>query len=115
MEQRGLQGSCDPTDADCRGFADQSLCKALSKLEPMGLRAIQSSTGTAKTHQVALAEEKEALIYCCYDAKHDLSTPGGSPGCQILKDLKHLMTPGIITDMGFPAGSYSGDSIRPVV
>lgn len=51
MEQRGLQGSCDPTDADWRGFGVQSLCKALSKLELVGLtkrRAIQSSTGAAK-------------------------------------------------------------------
>lgn len=61
------------------------------------------------TIQVALAEEREALICCCYDANKDLSTPGGSPGCQILKDLKHLMTPRIST------GTFYGDSVRPVV
>ncbi len=101
--ERGWRTFIEPIEVGCRGFAGRSLCKVLSRLGVTGVakkRAIQSASEAAEKATRWLWIKRADPWAATGTQVRAWSTPAGSPGrgCMMLRDPKHPMIPGYITE-----------------
>ena len=100
----GWRARCVPLEVGCRGIAARSRCKANSLLGITGARKRKASKNTTETAEKAFRllwiKRGDLWVQATETQVETLSISAGSPGwgCMMLKDPKHSMTPGSITD-----------------